>query len=94
MLRCRSFLFTNGDRKHRCQWDYLHRVRIIVPREPHPLIFGTFEKLAPNDALSLVNDHNSNPLYYHFKTELGDVFSWDYLESWPNVSKVRIAKST
>lgn len=81
MFRCQSFLFTNGDRKHRCQWDYLHRVRIIVPRERHPLIFDTFEKLAPDNTLSLVNDRDPKPLYCHFKAQLGDVFTWEYLES-------------
>jgi len=69
-------------------------VRTIVPRERHPLIFGTFDKLAPGDAFLLVNDHDPKPLYYHFKAELGDSFAWDYLESGPEVWKVRIAKST
>jgi uncharacterized protein (DUF2249 family) len=68
-------------------------VRTIVPRERHPLIFGTFDKLAPGDAFLLVNDHDPKPLYYHFKAEMGDAFAWDYLESGPEVWKVRIAKS-
>ena len=39
-------------------------MRTIVPRERHPLIFGTFRKLAPGDALLLVNDHDPKSLYY------------------------------
>lgn len=68
-------------------------VRSIVPRERHPLIFSTFDNLAPGDAFLLVNDHDPKPLYYHFKAELGETFTWDYLESGPEVWKVRISKS-
>lgn len=32
-------------------------VRSIPPRERHPVIFTTFERLAPGAALELVNDH-------------------------------------
>ncbi len=68
-------------------------VRSIAPRERHPLIFSTFDQLAPGDAFLLVNDHDPKPLYYHFQAERGDTFAWDYLESGPDVWKVRIAKS-
>jgi uncharacterized protein (DUF2249 family) len=68
-------------------------VRNIVPRERHPLIFGTFRKLGPGDAFVLVNDHDPKPLYYQFQAELGESFQWDYLESGPEVWKVRIGRS-
>ena len=45
-------------------------VRAIVPRERHPLSFGSFGKLRPGEAFLLVNDHDPKPLYYHFKAEL------------------------
>ena len=67
-------------------------VRTIVPRERHPLIFNTFHGLAPGETFLLVNDHDPKPLYYQFKAELGDVFDWEYLESGPEVWKVRIGK--
>ena len=67
-------------------------VRSIVPRERHPLIFDTFRGLAPGEAFLLVNDHDPKPLYYQFKAELGEVFDWEYLESGPEVWKVRIGK--
>ena len=67
-------------------------VRTIVPRERHPLIFSTFHGLAPGEAFLLVNDHDPKPLYYQFKAELGEVFDWEYLESGPEVWKVRIGK--
>lgn len=67
-------------------------VRTIMPRERHPLIFDTFNKLGAGDAFLLVNDHDPKPLYYQFKAELGQAFEWDYLESGPEVWKVRIAR--
>ena len=67
-------------------------VRTIVPRERHPLIFNTFRGLAAGEAFLLVNDHDPKPLYYQFKAELGEDSDWEYLESGPEVWKVRIGK--
>lgn len=67
-------------------------VRTIVPRDRHPLIFGTFAELAPGEALLLVNDHDPKPLYYQFQAEHGGEFNWEYLESGPDVWRVRIAR--
>ena len=67
-------------------------VRTIVPRERHPLIFSTFGKLQPGEAFLLVNDHDPKPLYYQFKAEHDGQFQWDYLQSGPDVWKVRIAR--
>lgn len=67
-------------------------VRNIVPRERHPLIFGTFANLHPGDAFMLVNDHDPKPLYYQFQAEKPGEFSWDYLEEGPEVWRVRIGK--
>ena len=67
-------------------------VRTIVPRERHPLIFNTFHVLQPGESFLLVNDHDPKPLYYQFKAELGEVFDWEYLESGPDVWRVRIGK--
>ena len=68
-------------------------VRTLIPRERHPLIFKTFHGLAPGEAFLLVNDHDPKPLYYQFQAELGAPFEWEYLESGPEVWKVRIGKS-
>jgi uncharacterized protein (DUF2249 family) len=69
-------------------------VRSIVPRERHPLIFGSFARLAAGEALLLVNDHDPKPLYYQFQAESKGEFTWDYLESGPEVWQVRIGKPT
>jgi len=67
-------------------------VRTIAPRDRHPLIFDTFAQLAEGEALMLVNDHDPKPLFYQLQAEHGGEFSWEYLESGPEVWKVRIAR--
>jgi uncharacterized protein (DUF2249 family) len=67
-------------------------VREIPPRERHPLIFDTFDQLSPGEALLLINDHDPKPLYYQFQAESTGKFTWDYLETGPDVWRVRIGK--
>ncbi len=67
-------------------------VRTIEPRHRHPLIFGTFDELAPGEALLLVNDHDPKPLFYQFQAESQGRFTWDYLAAGPEVWQVRIGK--
>lgn len=65
-------------------------VRLVVPAQRHPLVFGTFERLKPGESFVLVNDHDPRPLYYQFQAEYIGQFSWDYLEKGPAVWKVRV----
>ena len=67
-------------------------VRPIAPRERHPLIFGSFDALASGEALLLINDHDPKPLFYQFQAESKGKFTWDYLESGPDVWQVKIGK--
>ena len=67
-------------------------VRSIAPRERHPLIFGGFDELAAGESLLLVNDHDPKPLFYQFQAESKGKFTWDYLESGPEVWQVKIGK--
>jgi uncharacterized protein (DUF2249 family) len=67
-------------------------VRTVAPPQRHPLIFGTFDALAPGQAFELVNDHDPVPLRYQFEqTRLGQ-FDWRYLEAGPARWHVRIAR--
>ena len=68
-------------------------VRPLPPRERHPLIFGTFDALAPGEALLLINDHDPKPLFYQFQAESRGEFTWDYLETGPEVWRVRIGRT-
>ena len=68
-------------------------VRELIPRERHPLIFSTFRALGPGEEFLLINDHDPKPLYYQFQAELEEAFQWEYLESGPEVWRVRIGKN-
>ena len=68
-------------------------VRVIPRFERHRLIFGTFERLGPGDALVIVNDHDPIPLSVHFEARYRDKFSWLYQERGPDVWRVRIGRT-
>jgi uncharacterized protein (DUF2249 family) len=68
-------------------------VRTIAPAQRHPLIFSTFEALAPGESFILINDHDPKPLYYQFKFEREGQFTWDYLEQGPQDWRVRIGRT-
>lgn len=67
-------------------------VREIPPRERHPLIFSTFEKMPNGKAFQLVNDHDPKPLFYQFQAEFPGRFEWQYLEQGPDTWRVRVGK--
>lgn len=68
-------------------------VRTVPPPQRHPLIFNTFNALAPGRSFELVNDHDPKPLYYQFAAEHPNEFAWDYMEQGPQVWRVRIGKT-
>lgn len=68
-------------------------VREIMPRERHPLIFNTFDELAPGESFEIVNDHDPKPLYYQFMAERPGQLGWEYLEDGPETWRVRIGKT-
>ena len=67
-------------------------VRDMIPRDRHPLIFGTFDDLGVGEKLLLINDHDPKPLYYQFQAESEGAFTWEYLENGPEVWRVAIGK--
>ncbi len=67
-------------------------VRNTPPPQRHPLIFQTYHALQPGEAFLLVNDHDPKPLYYQFKFEHADEFTWEYLQQGPEVWQVRVGK--
>ncbi len=68
-------------------------VRPIPVAHKHSTIFETFERLAPGEAMVLVNDHDPRPLYYQFQAERAGQFQWEYLEKGPEVWRVEIRKT-
>ena len=65
-------------------------VRVIAPNLRHPMIFTTFENLAPGECFRIVNDHDPRPLFYQFSTEYPGRFEWTYEKSGPEVWQVKI----
>ena len=68
-------------------------VRTIFPRDRHPVIFSTFERLKPGEGFELVSDHDPKPLYFQFRARLGAKFDWQSLEQGPALWRVRIGRT-
>lgn len=67
-------------------------VRVIPPRERHPLIFTRLDALTIGDALLLVNDHDPKPLRYQLMAERPEQFNWEPQEEGPEEWKIRISR--
>ena len=67
-------------------------VRTISPPQRHPLIFGTFDALAPGESFEIVNDHDPVPLYFQFEATRAGQFGWHYLEAGPQRWHVSIRR--
>jgi uncharacterized protein (DUF2249 family) len=62
------------------------------PHLKHKVIFETFDKLKPSEAMLLINDHDPRPLRYQFESMRAGQFTWDYLEQGPEIFRVRIGR--
>lgn len=58
-------------------------VRVVEPRERHPLIFGTLESLSNGECFEVYSDHEPAPLHSHLKHEFPGQFTFEYLERGP-----------
>jgi uncharacterized protein (DUF2249 family) len=67
-------------------------VRHLAPAQRHESIFAAYHDLAPDSAYLLVNDHDPKPLRYQFEAEHAGEFTWDPIESGPEVWRVRIGR--
>jgi uncharacterized protein (DUF2249 family) len=68
-------------------------VRTIIPRERHPYIFSTFDKLGVGEAILLVNDHDPQPLFYQFQAERPGEVAWTPQETGPERWVIRIERA-
>ncbi|MCL6547274.1 MAG: DUF2249 domain-containing protein [Alicyclobacillus sp.] len=62
------------------------------PHQKHRVIFETFDKLQPGQAMLLINDHDPVPLRYQFELERPGIFTWDYVERGPETFRVKIGR--
>ena len=67
-------------------------VRPLAPAHRHETIFAEFHALAPGTSYVLVNDHDPKPLRYQFEAEHAGEFTWDAIESGPEVWRVNIGR--
>lgn len=73
--------------------DTLLDVRDLAPAQRHREIFGAYRELASGENFILVNDHDPKPLRYQFQAEHPGQFTWEYLETGPEVWRVRIGRA-
>jgi uncharacterized protein (DUF2249 family) len=69
-------------------------VRVLPHGQRHDVIFDTYNNLAPGSGFVIVNDHDPRPLRYQFEAKHDGDFTWDYLESGPEVWRVRVGRPT
>jgi len=67
-------------------------VRALTPAQRHEKIFATYGALGTGTAFVLVNDHDPKPLRYQFEAQHAGHYSWGYLESGPEIWRVRIGR--
>ncbi len=68
-------------------------IRPYPPAERHERFFKAFEGLQVNEAFAFTNDHDPKPLYYQIEAESPHPFTWEYLESGPEVWRVRVGRT-
>lgn len=62
------------------------------PHLKHKVIFETFNKLNPGEAMLLINDHDPKPLRFQFESMYLHRFTWEYVEQGPLTFRVKIGK--
>jgi uncharacterized protein (DUF2249 family) len=67
-------------------------VRVLPPRDKHPTIFSTFDRLASGQSMVLLNDHDPKPLQYQLAAERPESFDWEYEAQGPELWRVRISR--
>ena len=67
-------------------------VRHLTPAQRHETIFAEYHALAPGSGYVLVNDHDPKPLRYQFEAEHRGEFTWNAIESGPEVWRVSISR--
>lgn len=68
-------------------------VRPIPHGQRHPRIFRRYARLSPGESFVLVNNHDPKPLRREFSATHPDEFTWEYLESGPELWRIRIGRS-
>ena len=67
-------------------------LRPLGASERHAMVFNRFEALQPGQTLELTHDHDPLPVSAQLEVRSPGQFSWEMLESGPQVWRVAIAK--
>ena len=62
----------------------------IDPQYRHAILSRLFEYLAPDDSLQIIVDHDPRRLRLQLKARHGSRCGWSYLETGPDVWRVRL----
>ncbi|KAA5595980.1 DUF2249 domain-containing protein [Blastochloris sulfoviridis] len=68
-------------------------VRILPPGTCRNTLVRTLVELEPGAVLTIVNDHDPQPLRAYLDLSHPDQFAWTYLEDGPDVWRVRIERT-
>ncbi|BBZ38935.1 DUF2249 domain-containing protein [Mycobacterium conspicuum] len=67
-------------------------VRQLRKPDKHPTIFSAYAALAIGESFVLVNNHDPKHLRAEFDEDYPDGYGWEYLETGPEVWRIRITK--
>ncbi|MBS4219527.1 DUF2249 domain-containing protein [Bacillus sp. FJAT-49711] len=68
------------------------KVTEYPPHLKHKVIFETFKKLTPSEAMLIVNDHDPVPLHFQFESMFPGEFDWEYIERGPETFQIKIER--
>lgn len=66
--------------------------RPMPSKDRRTLVFWTFDQLGVGMTMELVNDQDPVTLRSQFELDKPNLFSWEYLESGPEVWRVAVTK--
>ena len=67
-------------------------VRTLPHGQRPSTVFSVFDLLGAGESFDLLNDHDPAPLGRKFEVMRPETFAWDYVESGPEVWRVRITR--
>jgi regulator of cell morphogenesis and NO signaling len=67
---------------------------LILPHLKHKILFKAFDKLQVGESFIFHNDRDSKSLYHLLKSQRGNRFEWNYLESGPKNWDINIKRTS
>ena len=64
----------------------------LAPKDKHPTIHQRMAELLDGETLRIYNDHDPRPLKFEIEADFPGTYSWNYVDSGPDVWRVDIRK--